>query len=114
MALSALFALAPSVRAAERITLNNGFIERCDHHAQVDGRMRLYLSTGEDNYIELAPGQVASIEVVPDPAPAASAAPTPGKTSARLSSTDLREMLARTSTCWRASSKRRATAMCMP
>jgi len=95
MALSALFALAPSVRAAERITLNNGFIERCDHHAQVDGRMRLYLSTGEDNYIELAPDQVASIEVVPDPPPAASAAPTPGKTSARLSSTDLREMLAR-------------------
>ncbi len=28
---------------------------RCDHHAQVDGRMRLYLSAGEDNYIEFAP-----------------------------------------------------------
>lgn len=92
---SALLALAPVLRAAERITLTNGFIERCDHHAQVDGRIRLYLSAGEDNYIELPPGQVASVETVPDPPPSPSPAPAPGKTSARLSSTDLNEMLAR-------------------
>jgi soluble lytic murein transglycosylase-like protein len=95
MVLTALFALAPSAPAAERITLANGFIERCDHHAQVDGRVRLYLSAGEDNYIELPPDQIASVEVVPDPPPAASNASTPGKSSAHLSSTDLHEMLAR-------------------
>ena len=26
----------------------------CDHHAQVEGRVRLYLSAGEDSYIEFA------------------------------------------------------------
>ena len=55
--------------------------------------MRLYLSAGEDNYIELAPGQIGSFETVPDPPPAAAAAPR--SVSARLTSTDLNEMLAR-------------------
>lgn len=95
--LSALFALAPSARAAERVTLANGFIERCDHHAQVDGRLRLYLSAGEDSYMEVAPDQVASVEVVPDPPPSPSPAPAVLKPSARLSTTDLHEMLARAS-----------------
>lgn len=93
--LISLLALAPGARAAERVTLANGFIERCDHHAQVDGRVRLYLSAGEDNYIEFAPGQVASVETVPDPPAAASPTAAAGKTSARLSGTDLNEMLAR-------------------
>ena len=75
IALAALVAATPSIRAAEQITLTNGFVERCDHHAQVDGRMRLYLSAGEDNYIELPPGQIASFEAVPDPPPIASPAP---------------------------------------
>ena len=53
--------------AAEQATLRNGFAMRCDHHAQVDGRMRLYLSAGEDNYIEFAPSEIATFEVIPDP-----------------------------------------------
>jgi soluble lytic murein transglycosylase-like protein len=88
-----------SARAAEQITLRNGFELRCDHHAQVEGRTRLFLSTGEDNYIELVPEEIVAFETVPDPplqpesrtaTPAASA-----KTGAdgRLSAADLGEML---------------------
>lgn len=88
-----LVSLLPHLRAAERVTLANGFIERCDHHALVDGRVRLYLSSGEDNYIEFAPSQIASYETLPDPP--ASAAPAPRPVSSHLSPTDLHEILAR-------------------
>jgi soluble lytic murein transglycosylase-like protein len=87
-------ALAPSARAAERVTLRNGFSMRCDHHAQVDDRVRLYLSAGEDNYIEFAPDQIAGVEHVPDPPPAQPARQTP-KLDASLSAADLGEILVR-------------------
>jgi len=94
-AIAGVMSLAPALRAAERVTLSNGFAMRCDHHAQVDGRVRLYLSAGEDNYIEFAPGQIANVEGVPD-APAqveaVAAAPQP---NAKLTPADLGELLAR-------------------
>ena len=100
VAAAAFAALPSNARAGERVTLANGFVESCDHHAQVDGRIRLYLSHGEDSYIEFAPAEIAAIEAVPDPpapiplksAPAASSANT---TSAKLTPADLREMLTR-------------------
>ena len=51
--MAALAALAPFAHAAERITLRNGFEMRCDHHAEVEGRTRLYLSAGEDGCAEI-------------------------------------------------------------
>lgn len=101
--LLALIASAPFARAAELVTLTNGFVERCNHHAQVDGRTRLYLGAGEDNYIELAPNEIVSFEKVADPnptTPEATAAATPKaatqrNTGVRLSATDLGEILAR-------------------
>jgi soluble lytic murein transglycosylase-like protein len=78
--------------AAERVTLSNGFSMDCDHHAVVDGRMRLYLSTGERSYIDLKPAEVAAVEVTPDPPPPAHAQPQ--ATTAALSTADLHEMLA--------------------
>jgi len=68
-ALAAIGPAAPAARAAELVTLTNGFVERCTHHAQVDGRVRLYQGPGEDNYIELAPEQIAGFQTVPDPPP---------------------------------------------
>ena len=62
-----LAALAPAAQAGERVTLRNGFEMRCNHHAMVDGRTRLYLGAGEDNYIEFAPQEIAVFEIVPDP-----------------------------------------------
>ena len=94
--LAALVALPHTARAGERVTLSNGFVEQCDHHALVDGRMRLYLSAGGDSYIEFDPAEIASFEPTPDP-------PAPGlpdplaKPHAQgpLTPGDLREMLTR-------------------
>jgi hypothetical protein len=99
----AFAALASSVHAAERITLRNGFEIRCDHHAEIEGRTRLYLSAGEDNYIELRPEEIAEIEKLPDPPPVPrsdassnpSAAGTHSRHDTRLSPADLGEMLSR-------------------
>ncbi len=97
-AIAGLMSLTPGLRAAERITLNNGFVMRCDHHSQVDSRVRLYLSAGEDNYIEFAPEQIAAVETVPDsPAPIVAAA-APVNLNAKLTPVDLGEMLARAGT----------------
>jgi hypothetical protein len=106
--LAAFAGLAPAARAAERITLHNGFEIQCNHHAQIDGRVRLFLSTTEDNYIEFAPEEISAVDQVPDPpaqpgsvealtATALSASPSPTE-DARLSPADLHEMLAKAGT----------------
>ena len=96
VATMAALAGLPQGRAAERVTLRNGFVQLCDHHSQVEGRVRLYLSPGEDNYIEFAPEQISAIESVPDPpAPAAQSAPQAHPKPARLTTADLGEMLTR-------------------
>jgi soluble lytic murein transglycosylase-like protein len=95
--------LSISIQAAERITLRNGFEIRCDHHAEIAGRTRLYLSAGEDNYIEFHAEEIAEIEKLPDPPPAAksdassnpSAASSHSRKETRLSPADLGEMLTR-------------------
>jgi hypothetical protein len=98
---AALAALLPSAHAAERITLRNGFEIRCDHHAQIEGRVRLYLSAGEDNYIEFGPAEIVEIEKLPDPPPSpksvasinSSAVSPHSRQEAKLSPADLGEML---------------------
>jgi hypothetical protein len=52
---------------AEQITLRNGFEITCHHHSLVNNRMRLYTSPSDGIYIEVAPGDIASVENVPDP-----------------------------------------------
>jgi len=88
-------ALFPAAWAAEQATLSNGFAMRCDHHAQVDGRVRLYLNPGENNYIELLPNEITGFEQVVDPTPSA-AQPKAGEqgADAQLNPADLHEMLA--------------------
>jgi hypothetical protein len=100
--LIAWLVLAGAAGAAERVTLRNGYEMRCDHHAAVDGRVRLYLGPGEGSYIELKPEEIAGVEQVADPRPAAEEPRqgTPKTTAttnadAKLSPADLHEMLAR-------------------
>jgi hypothetical protein len=100
--LIAWLVLAGAAGAAERVTLRNGYEMRCDHHAAVDGRVRLYLGPGEGSYIELKPEEIAGVEQVADPPPAAEepSQGTPKTTAttnadAKLSPADLHEMLAR-------------------
>jgi hypothetical protein len=102
VAFAAAASLTPAAHAGERVTLSNGFALRCDHHAQIEGRVRLYLSSGEDNYIEFPPEDVASVEQVADPPPQAAQTDAPRipaqaapKATAKLSEADLGEMLAR-------------------
>ena len=102
-ALTALAAFSLSAHAAERITLRNGFEMRCDHHTEIAGRTRLYLSAGEDNYIEFRHEEIAEIEKLPDPPPEpksdatskTSASSPRSRQEARLSPADLGEMLTR-------------------
>jgi len=88
-----------ALRAAERVTLHSGFVVSCDHHSQVDGRARLFLNAGEDNYLEITPNDISNIEIVPDPpASAVNKLPRPSgvdlsASSTKLSQTDLDEML---------------------
>ncbi|MGB8029382.1 MAG: lytic transglycosylase domain-containing protein [Terracidiphilus sp.] len=96
VALAALAALPHAARAGERVTLSNGFVEQCDHHATVDGRIRLYLSADEDNYIEFEPAEIATFEPIPDlPAPVSTAPAARPQTQTRLTPGDLHEMLTR-------------------
>jgi soluble lytic murein transglycosylase-like protein len=102
ISLAILGALAPAAQAGELVTLRNGYEMRCDHHAEFEGRVRLYLSAGQDNFIEFVPQQIAGVKPANDPAPIA---PEPAKMistsipeaaqEANLSPADLREMLAK-------------------
>lgn len=69
-----LATLTPAASAAELVTLANGYAMRCDHHAQVEGHVRLYLNAGEDNYLEVAASDIAGYEQAPE-LPAAQSAP---------------------------------------
>lgn len=89
-------ALAPA-RAAERVTLANGFSLTCNHHESVEGRIRLYPGADAESYIEFQPADIATIEIVPDPpapppAPATPALKEPART-AKLTPADLHQML---------------------
>ncbi|HWA96409.1 MAG TPA: lytic transglycosylase domain-containing protein [Terracidiphilus sp.] len=96
LAAAGLLAAAPAcLHAAEIVTLSNGFTMRCNHHTQVDGRVRIFLGSGEDSYIELRPEEVASVATVPDTPSAPSPEPAPqSKADARLTPADLHQMLA--------------------
>jgi hypothetical protein len=90
----AVAALVPSAFAAERITLSNGFAMDCNHHALVDGRVRLYLSAGQGSYIEIRPEDVTGVDLVPDAAVDAWQAAHETTEETKLSPMDLREILA--------------------
>jgi hypothetical protein len=108
ISIAASACLVLSAGAAERVTLRNGFDLRCDHHAEVEGRVRLFLSADEGNYMEFPPAEIAAVERLPDDptpppqAPAPVAAPRAAKVApvpdTRLSPADLREMLAKAGT----------------
>ncbi|HTV08744.1 MAG TPA: lytic transglycosylase domain-containing protein [Candidatus Aquilonibacter sp.] len=72
--------------AYDHVTLRNGFSYDCAHReALPDGRVRLFLSSGDSNYIDLPAAEIESVATLPDP-------PAAAKTSA-ASSTDVRSLL---------------------
>jgi len=91
----AALAATPALRAAERVTLTNGFVETCNHHTAGDGHVRLYLNAAEDSFIDLTPQQIVSIETVPDPPQTAQPVIARPSAAARLTPIDLAQMLTR-------------------
>lgn len=89
MAVAALGAASVAF-GAERARLTNGFSIDCAHHAQVDGKVRLYTSADGSSYIEFPEGEVAGFETVPAAAPAAVKA----AVTRPLSGADLGQILA--------------------
>lgn len=59
--------LMPLGRSAELITLRNGFQMQCDRHAATGGSVRIYLTAGNDNYIELPPSEITSVSQIAPP-----------------------------------------------
>lgn len=90
-----LAAAAIPLRAAEHITLRNGFDLICDHREISGDHVRLYMTATGPNFMEVSSGEIASTEFVAlppqdPPAVAATAAPAPLPTPA-----EIREMAAR-------------------
>lgn len=107
---ASLAALALPARAAERVTLSNGFAQICDHHEVVEGKYRLYTGKDEGSYIEFPVDQIAGIEWAPDPPPEPvepavkaapaphAAAPAPNVVEVKLTPADLHQMLSKAGT----------------
>jgi soluble lytic murein transglycosylase-like protein len=92
-AAAVLAALAPAGRAAELVTLTNGYAIRCDHHARMESHTRLYLGADGNNYIEFPSRDVAGVEQAPAAPDAQTAAQPAQKSAGRLISSDLGQML---------------------
>lgn len=68
--LLALLFLAPGLaRAGELAVLRNGFEQHCHHHTVVDGRLRLFLGSGNESFIDYDPTEVDRFEPVADEPP---------------------------------------------
>lgn len=84
---------SPPARAAEHITLANGFDLVCNRHQLVDGKVRIYLKASEPDFFELDPHAITGYETVPDPvvAPAEPASAAKPQQPAPLSQTPIQE-----------------------
>jgi soluble lytic murein transglycosylase-like protein len=94
-------------RMAEHITLRNGFDLICDHRVADGGKVRLYMDTSGDNFVEVEATDIVAEETVTLPAeaqpPAPAAAVTPGaitRQTEHLSEEDLRPMLTQAGTTY--------------
>jgi soluble lytic murein transglycosylase-like protein len=109
MAMAGGLCLGHAAFAAERISLANGFDVICDHHALVEGRVRVYPKAQTADYFELSPQAINAVEPVPDaPAEPVQASPenanpvavsrsSATQTEVRLTAADLHQLLSKAS-----------------
>ena len=94
---AAALALALPAFAAEHVTLRNGFSFDCARRETTGDHVRLY--THGDSYIEVASTQIASVEPLASPLPAAAATlSNPAQPPAQLSFDALHPLLAKAGT----------------
>ena len=55
-----------TAHAAERVYLRTGSNLVCDHQKNLDGQVRLYLTPSEENYLDVAAGEVVRTESIPN------------------------------------------------
>ena len=67
LAITTIASASPAARAAERVTLSNGFTLTCNHHAVADGHVRIYTSADASSYIEFPASDVVSVEAMSNP-----------------------------------------------
>ncbi|MGH9585828.1 MAG: lytic transglycosylase domain-containing protein [Acidobacteriaceae bacterium] len=95
--LVATFLRVVSARAAERITLTNGYDLICDHRAEagvpLGSRVRLYMDAAGQNFIEVTPDQIASSQFVKLPPPPARKPAAAPATEGELSAAELHQIL---------------------
>ena len=91
--------VCPMARAAEHVTLKNGFELDCVRREVVGDKVRLYLAgkgAGDSNYLEVAADSVVRVEMVADvPEPVAAVKmPSPVKIMTAPTKEEMHEMLA--------------------
>jgi soluble lytic murein transglycosylase-like protein len=91
--LIASFFWVPACRAAEHITLKNGFDLICDHRQSDGDRVRLYLDSGSTNFVDVGAAEIVGVEHVDLPQPAVPE-PAARVEDAKLTPQAMREMLA--------------------
>ena len=93
-----LFASAAVARAAEHITLSNGFELDCVRHESVGDKVRLYFNA-TDHYTDVLASSIVKVELLPDPPPLvlpatkAEPAATNVKVSPQPTAVELKQML---------------------
>ena len=93
LALLSAAAFASSARAAEHITLNNGFDLICDHRTTDGDHVRLYMDAGSANFIEVAPSQIVASEQIDLPKPPQLAPSAKEPAEAHLTQAELHQLL---------------------
>ena len=96
--LAVIATACPLARAAEHITLRNGFELDCARHEIAGDRVRLYPAADSNSYIEYPITAILRTETIPDPpaAPAPTASTnTPSPTPSSLTPAEMHQLLAR-------------------
>jgi soluble lytic murein transglycosylase-like protein len=85
-----LLGIARPLPAAEHVTLKNGFDLVCDHREQTGDRIRLFTNQDSGNFVEVDAAEIVSVDLVPDPSSAPSAAPA---AEPKLTETDIHQLI---------------------
>lgn len=90
-----LAGMATPLRAAEHITLRNGFDLICDHREVAGDHVRLYTTASGPNFMEVSSGDIASSEFVELPVAKEAPPPAPPVPAANPAPAEIREMAAK-------------------